>query len=79
MSKFDKLISNMRRNPRDWNIDDITKVATNFGFAKRTTSGSHVTFSHPDLPDILIVPAHKPVKTMYVKKLLKLIDELEES
>lgn len=76
MSKFDKLLQRMRRNPRDFTIDEIAKVPEHFGFVKRTTSGSHVTFSHNALSEILTVPAHKPIKPIYVKKLLKLIDEV---
>lgn len=76
MVKLEKLLNNMRNNPRDWSIRDIEKVANQHGFTKRHTSGSHATFSHPELVQILTVPVHKPIKAVYVKKLLKLIDEL---
>lgn len=76
MSKSDKLLVKMRNNPRDWHIQDIEKVAAYYGFEKRHHSGSHVTFSHAKLDQILTVPAHRPIKAVYVKKLLALIDEV---
>lgn len=76
MVKLDKLIEKMRNNPRDWKIEDIERVANNYGFTKRTTSGSHATFTHPDLVHIMTVPVHRPIKPIYVKKFLKLIDEV---
>ncbi len=77
MGKIDKLITKMRNNPRDWKIEDIELIASYYGFKKRLTSGSHVTFQHPLLVEILTIPAHKPIKPIYIKKLLKLIDEVK--
>ena len=53
------------------------KMKSYYGFKKRLASGSHVTYQHPLLVNILTVPAHKPIKPIYIKKLLKLIDELK--
>lgn len=78
MTALDKLVRRMRNNPRDWRIEDIEKVAEHYGFRCRKTSGSHVTFSHAALEDILTVPAHKPVKPVYVRKLLTMMDEVGE-
>lgn len=66
----------MRNNPHDWKIEDIEKVAHEFGFIRRTTSGSHVTFSHQKLINIITIPARRPIKPIYIKNFLKLIDEL---
>ncbi len=77
MGKLDKLIAKMRNNPLNWKINDVERVASYYGFSKRLASGSHVTFEHPLLVDILTIPAHKPIKPIYIKKLLKLIDEVK--
>ncbi len=78
MSKIEKIIEKMRNNPLDWRVEDIEKVASHYGFAKRTTSGSHATFSHKKLIHIITIPARRPIKPVYVKNFLKLIDELEK-
>lgn len=67
----------MRNNPHNWRIDDIERIASYYGFEKRLASGSHVTFEHPLLTEILTIPAHKSIKPIYIKKLLKLIDEVK--
>lgn len=76
MAQLEKLIAKMRNQPQGWTIQDVEKVAVHFGFTKRTTSGSHVTFSHEQHAHILTVPAHKPIKPVYIKRLFKLIDEV---
>ncbi len=78
MSKIEKILEKMRNNPQDWRVEDVERIACHFGFAKRTTSGSHVTFSHQKLVHILTIPARRPIKPVYIKKLLKLIDEIEK-
>ncbi|MEO8964247.1 MAG: type II toxin-antitoxin system HicA family toxin [Gammaproteobacteria bacterium] len=62
MTKVDKLLEKMRNNPRDWQLAELELIAVRFGFAMRRPGGSHVTFSHPPLAEILTVPAHRPVK-----------------
>jgi len=52
-------------------------VAMRFGIVMRSGKGSHVTFTHPKWVDILTVPAHRPIKPIYVKKLVSLIDMLQ--
>lgn len=78
MSKFDKTIERMRNNPRDWSIDDLKKLADRKGIDWRQPGTSHVTFSHPGAVP-LTVPAHKPVKPLYVKRFLDLLDNVEST
>jgi predicted RNA binding protein YcfA (HicA-like mRNA interferase family) len=76
MSKLDKLLLKMRNNPIGWSIEDIERVANNFGFVKRTTSGSHITFYHQKLSNIITIPYKRPIKPIYIKHFLKLLDEV---
>jgi predicted RNA binding protein YcfA (HicA-like mRNA interferase family) len=39
--------------------------------------GSHAIFQHPASAIALSVPARKPIKPVYVRKFLQLIDEIE--
>lgn len=80
MSKFEKLLSRMRNNPRNWTIEDVRKVFIKYGFSEgKSSGGSHVSFSHPNLEEILTIPVHKPIKSIYVKQLIEKIDYLEEN
>jgi predicted RNA binding protein YcfA (HicA-like mRNA interferase family) len=78
MSKADKKLNSMRINPRDWQIADLEVIAGHFGITVRKGKGSHVSFTHPRWVDILTVPAHRPIKPVYVKKFVSLIDALKE-
>jgi hypothetical protein len=79
MAQADKLIAAMRRNPRgDWAIDDVRSVCRivgiDFEFPAR---GSHCKLSHPRIPGLLTVPSRRPIKPIYIKLLLDMIDALE--
>lgn len=64
----------MRNNPRDWRIEDINALAKYFGFFMRQPGTSHITYSRGPLR--LTIPSHKPIKPIYVKKFIALIDEI---
>ena len=75
--RADKIVSRMRHNPRDWRIDDLKMLARRNGIDWRQPGTSHVTFSYPGLLPVTI-PAHKPIKPIYIKLFLELIDSMEE-
>ena len=75
MAKADKLLARMRNNPRDWLIDDLKVLAKRHGVDWRQPGTSHVTFSFAGLTP-LSVPAHKPIKPLYVTRFLALIDNV---
>lgn len=74
MSKFDKLIIKMRVNPRDRRIDDLKDIAERLGIDYRQPGTNHVTFRLLNGAKVT-VPAHKPIKPIYVKQFLDLLDE----
>jgi hypothetical protein len=61
MSKIDKLLEKMRRNPRDWRIEDLESLALRFGLEIRKPGGSHAIFFHPPSGQQLSVPAKRPI------------------
>ena len=75
MSKAEKLLARMRNNPRDWGIEDLKVLARRFAIDWRQPGTSHVTFSAEGFIPVT-VPAHKPVKPVYVKKFLVLLDAI---
>ena len=73
-----KLLSKMRANQMDWRIEHLKSIARYFGIEYRQPGTSHVTF-RTKFGDKLTVPARKPIKPIYIKHYLKLIDELGEA
>ena len=78
MVAADKILARMRRNPRDWRMEDLETAAGRLGMSIRKASGSHVTFSAPGCAAVVTVPAHKPIKPAYVRMFVKLADEILE-
>lgn len=74
MGKFEKLLEKMHHNPKDWRIDDLKVIADRLNINYRQPGTSHVTFRF-GTGKKLTVPAHKPLKPVYVKQFLDLIDE----
>lgn len=74
MSKADKLIEQMRNNPRDWRIEQLESIARARGLAVRKPGGSHVIFQKDGSPVSLSVPAKKPIKPIYIRHFLELLD-----
>jgi hypothetical protein len=64
----------MKFNPMDWRIESLKSVADKFDLIWREPSGSHTVFRHPN-GSKLSVPAKRPIKPIYVKKFVKLIEE----
>lgn len=75
MTKADKILARMKNNPRDWSIEDLKALATRHGLIWRQPGTSHVTFAYPGLPP-LTVPAHKPIKPIYVTRFVALIESI---
>lgn len=77
MAKSEKIINKMLSNPKDWRIEQLETVAKQYGVAVRKTGGSHVVFDHDNWIELLCVPAHRPIKPIYVKRFVALIRSLE--
>jgi len=75
MSSADKILKKMKQNPQGWRIEDVKTVAAHHGIEIRNPGGSHVILMKEDLAKILSVPARKPIKEIYIKKLIKMIEE----
>ena len=74
-----KLIKAMRANPRDWKIGDIERACQLYEISCTSPRrGSHYKLQHPRIDGILTVPARKPIKPIYIKLLLEMIDALEK-
>lgn len=74
MSQSEKTLKRMRNNPDGWRIEDLQAIARRFDIDWRHDGTSHcvfITFTGKTLP----VPAKKPIKPIYIKKFLALLEE----
>ena len=76
MTKAEKLLEKMRRNPRDWRIEDLESLAARHGLEVRKPGGSHAVFFHKATGQPLSVPARRPIKPVYVTAFIALLDEI---
>lgn len=77
MTQAEKRLARMKNNPKDdWRIADVESVCRAYDIACEPPSGggSHYTVSHPSQVEILTVPAHKPIKPVYIVKLVLFIE-----
>ncbi|WP_129127589.1 type II toxin-antitoxin system HicA family toxin [Geomonas oryzae] len=75
MGTAEKQLERMRHNPRDWRIETLVAVATRYGVEIRNHGGSHHVFSFPGIELAVTIPAHRPIKPIYVRQLVALIDQ----
>jgi predicted RNA binding protein YcfA (HicA-like mRNA interferase family) len=75
VSKAEKLLSQMRANPRDWRIESLEVVARRYGMVVRKTGGSHVVFMHPGSDIAVTVPSGRPIKPVYIGQFLAMLDD----
>ena len=78
MTTADKTLDRMRNNPRDWRIDDLLSVAGRYGIQVRNNGGSHHVFTCVGSGESICVPAHRPIKPIYVKQFVAMIDSIKE-
>ncbi len=76
MGKKEKLLQKIRQNPKNVRFEDIDKLLLSLGFEKRQR-GSHATYVLKEQGRITI-PFRKPfILPVYVKEVLKLLEELD--
>lgn len=79
MGTFEKLLERMRRNPRDdWKMENLLTIARRLKIEVRNSDGSHHVFSHPAVEEDVTVPYKRPIKPIYIKKFLALVDAVKE-
>ncbi|MBF0184095.1 MAG: hypothetical protein HQM06_06880 [Magnetococcales bacterium] len=72
MNATSKLLASMGNNPVDWQISQLQTVAQQYGIVWRHNGGSHCAFVRAD-GQMLVVPAHRPIQPIYIKKFIKFV------
>ena len=70
-------LERMRANPRaDWKIADIEAVCREYGIecSPSRSGSSHYKVKHRSVPEVLTVPFKRPIKPVYIRKLVEMID-----
>jgi predicted RNA binding protein YcfA (HicA-like mRNA interferase family) len=62
----------MANNPRDWSVEQVLTVARHAGLSVRCPGGSHHILRN-EAGKKISVPAHRPIKPVYIKALVRLI------
>jgi hypothetical protein len=73
MNTATKLLIAMRRNPLDWQLAQLQTVARQHDVDWRHDKSSHCVFVRSD-GRTLSVPAHRPIKPIYIRKFIELIE-----
>ncbi|HIP26095.1 MAG TPA: type II toxin-antitoxin system HicA family toxin [Flavobacteriaceae bacterium] len=74
MSKKEKLIEAIKNNPKNVRFEDLKKILENIGYTAINNGGSHYVFTKEGSVS-LTIPYKKPVKVVYVKQVIKIIDD----
>jgi hypothetical protein len=71
-----KTLQKMRKYRIGWCIEELQAVAEEkfVEWRRPGGGGSHVIFSAPGVRDIVSVPAKRPIKPVYIKQFVALID-----
>jgi len=79
MTKFDEIISKMKRNPRQVRFKDLCKICDHFFGEPRKDTGSHRVYKTPWHGDPRInIQNHKgKAKAYQVKQVLLALEKLE--
>jgi predicted RNA binding protein YcfA (HicA-like mRNA interferase family) len=78
MSRRQKRLERIRRNPNNVSLDALQRVLEDYGFEHKGTTGSHHKYSYTISGEtkLLVVPFARPVKPVYVRQALKIIDRI---
>jgi len=70
------LLERMKRNPAgDWTIRDVEAICGEYGLWFRPGKGtSHCHLKHPSARELLTIPARRPIKPVYIRKLVRYIE-----
>ena len=73
MSKYEKIIQNLKNDPKNISFETINSLLEKFGYRAYNNASSHWQFRKENKPTITI-PYKRPIKAIYVKMVLKLLE-----
>ena len=76
MSKKEKLVQAIVNNPTNVKFEELKKILESIGYTSINRGGSHYVFTQKGCPS-LTIPYKRPVKVVYVKQVIQIIEEHE--
>ena len=74
MSKAEKILQQMKSNPKDnWTPSKVKVLCKAYSITLRQRGTSHAVLTNTR-GEHLTVPMHKPIKPLYIRRLVKLIE-----
>lgn len=73
MSQKEKLLEAMKNNPKNISFNDIKKLLEDNGYEAHNNGSSHFVFRKDGYGHI-VIPYHKPIKAIYVKQVLEILE-----
>jgi hypothetical protein len=79
MARRDKRLEKMRRNPQGWRIEEVEALCRSFELEcdPPPGGGSHYTVAHPSQPEQITVVSKKPIKPIYIRRLVSFVDKVQ--
>jgi hypothetical protein len=77
-----KRLERMRSNPAaNWTIGDVEAVCREHAILCEPArgGGSHYKVAHPDVREKLTIPSKRPIKPVYIRRLVAFIDAVREA
>lgn len=76
MSQWDKLIKRLYTIPDDMRFEELKKILIRYGYTDNNPCGgsSHHTFRKPGCAP-LTIPAHIPIKKIYVRMVKDIVEK----
>jgi hypothetical protein len=76
MAPKEPILEQMRRNPQsDWGISDVQRVCDEYGIdLMKPSRGSHYKAASPLISAHQCIPHNRPIKAIYIKALVAMID-----
>jgi len=74
---MDDLLDRMRRNPAgDWTIRDVETLCRQHNILCEPArgGGSHYKIGHPSVAEKLTIPYKRPIKPVYIRKLIIFVE-----
>ena len=74
MARAERLFDSMKANPKaDWTPDNVKTVARAYNLTVRQRGTSHAVLTNAG-GQHLTIPMHKPIKPVYIRRLVALIE-----
>lgn len=78
VTKWDKELEKMKNNPTNISKEKLVALLYRFSCIIREGKGSHFSVTHHSVDYTLTIPNNKPIKKIYIKNCIKLIDEVKQ-